>query len=324
MIKKKVIFFEYSKIRVTLYPTLYWRKMKSKERKKVVFTLLGKTLLYIVAVAMTFALIKLAWETYDWLPYVKNIIRGVVIPILLGGLLVFLLRHEVDVIKDEWKPFVMFVIFLTGTLVFVNAGIIVQEVCAKVMKVASITTLSNEEIKRADYLQIESVEPDTSSYNYLFDEAVIPSRRGSGHINFLLYQVCPLKNKKGVFLCTRTKESHSYRTVSKNRLQQWKTDFVNREKGSIKRVAPSAHFFKVIHQSDDFEQYLSIAANCTTPHGAISQEHLILLEIRQPDTIKGWKDNVLYILCSLLVGFSVLAITLKGRGVIFESQSSGC
>ena len=60
--------------------------MKSKERKKVVFTILGKTLLYVMAVAMTFALIVLAWEKYDWLPFVKNIIRGVVIPILLGGL----------------------------------------------------------------------------------------------------------------------------------------------------------------------------------------------------------------------------------------------
>ena len=138
--------------------------MKSKERKIVVSTILGRTLLYILAVAMTFALVILAWEKYDWLPFVKNMIRGLVIPMLLGGLLVFLLRHEFGAIKDEWKPFVQFVIFLTGTLVFVNAGIIVQEACAKVMKVGSITTLSNEEIKRADYLQIESVEPDTSSY----------------------------------------------------------------------------------------------------------------------------------------------------------------
>ena len=109
--------------------------MKPEERKTVVFTILGKTLLNIVAVALTFALIILAWEKYDWLPFVKNIIRGVIIPILLGGLLVFLLRHKVDALKDKWKPFVQFVIFLTGTLVFVNAGIIVQEACAKVMKV---------------------------------------------------------------------------------------------------------------------------------------------------------------------------------------------
>ena len=289
--------------------------MKSKERKIVVTTILGRTLLYIVAVAMTFALFILAWEKYDWLPFVKNMIRGLVIPMLLGGLLVFLLRHEFGAIKDEWKPFVQFVIFLTGTLVFVNAGIIVQEACAKVMKVGSITTLSNEEIKRADYLQIESVEPDTSSCNYLFDDAIIP-RRGLDNINFMLYQVCPLKNKKGVFLCTRTKETHPYRMTSKNKLQQWRTDFVNREKGSIKGVALSAHFFKVIHQSDDhFEQYQAAATTCTTRHGTISPEHQILLKISQPDTIKGWADNVLYIFCSLIVGFSVLSITLMRKGV---------
>ena len=264
---------------------------------------------------MTFALVILAWEKYDWLPFVKNMIRGLVIPMLLGGLLVFLLRHEFGAIKDEWKPFVQFVIFLTGTLVFVNAGIIVQEACAKVMKVGSITTLSNEEIKRADYLQIESVEPDTSSCNYLFDDAIIP-RRGLDNINFMLYQVCPLKNKKGVFLCTRTKETHPYRMTSKNKLQQWRTDFVNREKGSIKGVALSAHFFKVIHQSDDhFEQYQAAATTCTTRHGTISPEHQILLKISQPDTIKGWADNVLYIFCSLIVGFSVLSITLMRKGV---------
>lgn len=289
--------------------------MKSKERKIVVSTILGRTLLYIVAVAMTFAFVILAWEKYDWLPFVKNMIRGLVIPMLLGGLLVFLLRHEFGAIKDKWKPFLQFVVFLTGTLVFVNAGIIVQEACAKVMKVGSITTLSNEEIKRADYLQIESVEPDTSSCNYLFDDAIIP-RRGLDDINFMLYQVCPLKNKKGVFLCTRTKETHPYRMTSNNKLQQWRTDFVNREKGSIKGAALSAHFFKVIHQSDDhFEQYQAAAATCTTRHGTISPEHQILLKISHPDTIKGWVDNVLYIFCSLIVGFSVLSITLMRKGV---------
>lgn len=295
--------------------------MRSEERKTIVLTILGKTLLYIVAVALTFALIILAWEKYDWLPFIKNIIRGVFIPILLGGLTVFLLRHEIGALKDKWKPFVMFVIFLTGTLVFVNAGIIAQEACAKVMKVDRITSLSNEEIKRADFLQIESVEPDTSTCNYFLDDAVIPSRRGPNTIKFLLYQVCPLKNKKGVFLCTRTKETHPYSTIFENRLQQWRTDFVNREKGSIKRVAPSAHFFKVIHQSDHFEPYQNIAATCTTRHGTISPEQLILLEILQPDSIKaikGWENNVLYIFCSLLVGFSVLALTLRGKGVLNE------
>ena len=177
--------------------------------KKDVVAILGKTLLYIVAMAMTFALIVLAWEEYDWLPSVKDIIRGVVVPMLLGGLTVFLLRHEYDVLKDKWKPFVMLIVFLTGTFVLVNAGIIAQKTCAKVMKVDSITTLSNEEIKRANYLQIESVEPDTSSYNYLFDDAVIPHRRGA-HTNFWFYQVCPLKNKKGVFLCTRAIETNDH------------------------------------------------------------------------------------------------------------------
>ena len=289
--------------------------MKSNERRTVVFTILGKTLLYIVAVAMAFALIVWAWEKYDWLPSVKSIIRGVVIPMLLGGLLVFLLRHEVSAIKDKWKPFVMFVVFLTGTLVFVNAGIIAREASVKVMKVGSITPLSNEEIRRADYLQIETVEPDTSSYNGLLDDAVIPGRHGFSHINFTLYQVCPLTNKKGVFLCTRTKETHPYRTSSKTQLQQWRADFVNRENGTIKSVAPSAHFFKVLHPSDHFEPYQAAAANCTTPHGAISPGQLVLLEICQPEPVNCWADNVLYLLCSLLVGFSVLAVTLKRTGV---------
>ncbi len=291
--------------------------MNSEERKTVVFTILGKTLLYIVAVAMAFALIILAWEKYDWLPFVKTIIRGVVIPILLGGLLVFLLRREVGALKDKWKPFIMFVIFLTGTLVLVNAGIIAREACSKVVKADSITTLSNEEIKRADYLQIESVEPDTSLCNYLFDDAVIPGR-GGRMMKLLLYQVCPLKDKKGVFVCTRTKETHHAMWASQSKLEQWKKDFVDREKGSIKKVALSAHFFKVLHPSDDFEPYQTIAANCTTHHGTISPEDFVLLQICQPDTIKGWVDNVLYLFCSLLVGFSVLAITLMGKGVLNE------
>ena len=289
--------------------------MKSKEKKKDALAILGKTLLYIVAVAMAFAFIILAWEKYDWFPSVKNLIRWVFIPMLLGGLTVFLLRHEFDVLKDKWKPFVQFVIFLTGTLVFVNAGIIVQEARAKVIKVDSITTLSNKEIKRADFLQIESVEPDTSSCNYLFDDAIQP-RRGADNIIFRFYQACPLKNRKGVFLCTRTKESHPYRWISEDRLQQWRTDFVNREKGSIKKVALYAHFFKVLHPSDDFESYRFIASTSTTRYGIISPEDFVLLQICQPDTIKGWVDNVLYLFCSLLVGFSVLVITLMHTGVL--------
>ena len=248
--------------------------MDSKERKNVVFTILGKTLLYIVAIAMIFALIILAWEKYDWLPLVKSIIRGVVIPILLGGLLVYLLRHVVSALNDKWKPFVMLVIFLTGTI---------------------------------------------SSYNYHFDDVIIPRRRGSSEIKFRFYQVCPLKNKKGVFLCTRTKEIHPYRMSSKSGLQQWRTDFINREKGSIKSVALSSHFFKVLHPSDHFEPYQAVATTSTTRHGAISPEQLVLLEIRQPDTIKRWEDNVLYIFLSLIVGFSVLFITLMGKGVLNEA-----
>jgi len=37
---------------------------------------------------------------------------------------------------------------------------------------------------------------------------------------------------------------------------------------------------------------------------------MILLEIRQPDSIKRWEDNALYIFLSLLVGFSWNAIML--------------
>ena len=93
---------------------------------------------------MIFAIIILAWEKYDWVPSVKNIIRGVFIPILFNGLTVFLLRHEFDVLKDKWKPFVELVVFLTGTLVIVNAGILAQEASVKAMKVESITELSAE------------------------------------------------------------------------------------------------------------------------------------------------------------------------------------
>ena len=289
--------------------------MKSKEKKKDALAILGKTLLYIVAVAMAFAFIILAWEKYDWFPSVKNIIRWVFIPMLLGGLTVFLLRHEFDVLKGKWKPFVQLVIFLTGTLVFVNAGIIAQRACTKVMKVDNITELPNEEIKRMDYLQVERVEPDTNSCNYLLDDALIPSRRGQ-MMKLLLYQVCPLKDKKGVFVCTRTKETHHARWASQSKLEQWKKDFVDREKGSIKEVALSAHFFKVLHPSDDFESYRFIASTSTTRYGIISPEDLVLLQICLPDTIKGWVDNVLYLFCSLLVGFSVLVITLMHTGVL--------
>lgn len=287
-------------------------KMKTKERKKVVLAILCKSLLYIVAAAMIFVIIILAWEKYDWFPSVKDIIRGVFIPMLLSGLMVFLLRHEFDVLKDKWKPFVELVIFLTGTLVIVNAGILAQEASVKVMKVESITELSDDEIKGLDYLQIVRVEPDTSSCNSLFDDSLIPSTNGST-LKLWLYQVCPLKDKNGVFVCTRTKETYPTRFASQSKKEQWKKDFVEQAKGSIKRVAPSAHFFKILHPSDDFEPYQAI---CTTHYGTIRTEDLVLLEICQPNVIERWEDNVLYIFISLLVGFSVLVITLMRTGVL--------
>lgn len=164
---------------------------------------------------MIFAFIILAWEKYDWFHSVKTIIRGVFIPMLLSGLTVFLLRHEFDVLKDKWKPFVELVVFLTGTLVIVNAGIIAQDASVKMMKVDRITELSGDEIKELDYLQIERMEPDTSSCNSLFDDALIPSTNGST-LKLWLYQVCPLKDKKGVFVCTRAK---SYNTHAQRRAE---------------------------------------------------------------------------------------------------------
>ena len=286
--------------------------MKTKDRKTVVLAILCKSLLYIVAAAMIFAFIILAWKKYDWFPSVKNIIQGVLIPMLLSGLTVFLLLHEFDVLKDKWKPFVELVIFLTGTLVIVNAGIIAQEASVKAMKAERITELSGDEIKKLDYLQIERMEPDTSSCNSLFDDALIPGRNGS-RLELWLYQVCPLKDKKGVFVCTRTKETYPTRFASQSRKEQWKKDFVEQAKGSIKRVATSAHFFKILHPSDDFEPYQAI---CTTRYGTIRTKDLVLLEICQPNVIERWEDNVLYIFLSLLVGLSVLVITLMRTGVL--------
>ena len=193
----------------------------------------------------------------------------------LSGLTLFLLRHEFDVLKDKWKPFVELVVFLTGTFVIVNAGIIAQEASVKVMKVESVTELPVDEIKELDYLQIERVEPDTSSFNYLVDDALIPGRNGS-RLELLLYQVCPLKDKKGMFVCTRTKETYPARFASQSRKEQWKKDFIEQTRDSIKRVAASAHSFKILHRSDDFEPYQAI---CTTRYGTIRTEDLVLLEV---------------------------------------------
>lgn len=103
-------------------------------------------------------------------------------------------------------------------------------------------------------------------------------------------------------------------------IRQWKKDFVEQERGSIKRVAPSAHFFKILHPSDDFEPYQAI---CTTRYGITRTDDLVLLKICQPNTIELWEDNVLYIFLSLLVGFSVLIITLMRTDALnAESRKS--
>lgn len=103
--------------------------------------------------------------------------------------------------------------------------------------------------------------------------------------------------------------------TSQSRKEQWKKDFIEQTRDSIKRVVSSAHCFKILHRSDDFEPYQAI---CTTRYGITRTDDLVLLKICQPNVIQRWEDNVLYIILSLLIGFSVLVITLMHSGALNE------
>ena len=292
-----------------------------------VLSIIGKTVSYILFFAVAWIIIRWFWLSYDWFPLVKSEIPEIGVPIAMSILMLLLLWHEINSANDKWEGLVFFFIMISSMLIFINAEFIAEDATAKVLSIDKLTDLPREEIRNANFVQVEYLEPDTSSYDYTTDYFIQPQSHGAEKLVFSVYQVCPLKGMKGVFVCSETRDDNSLGLINQfdERLQRWMTDFEYRTRGTIRLAAMTAHFFKVIHQNDNIEQYMIASSSYISQYddAASIKDDVILLEISDPDRVDGYWNNVVIILVTLVVLVVIMTLILGLGGVsLYEYNES--
>ena len=276
----------------------------------------GKCILFI---AVAWAVIRWAWLSYDWFPMVKSPIPEIFIPLALTFLTAFIIKHEIEAMNDKYENFAFYIISLSAMLIFINAGFIAEDATTKVVSVGKLTDLSKEEIRNANYLQVEITEPDTSSYNYTTDYYIQGRSRSSiEDLTLCVYQVCPLKEMKGAFVCSESRAFNSLGVTNQidDKMRRWMAMMEASKIGTIQSDAISAHFFKVIRKSDNIEQYMKTVSPYLIQSGvdALAEEDVILLKIDKPDSVDGYWDNVAIALGTLIAIMVLLAFLLRFTG----------
>ena len=292
-----------------------------------VLSIIGKTVSYILFFAVAWIIIRWFWLSYDWFPMVKSEIPEIGVPIAMSILMLLLLWHEINSANDKWEGLVFFFIMISSMLIFINAEFIAEDATAKVLSIDKLTDLPREEIRKANYVQVEYLEPDTSSYDYTTDYFIQPQSHGAEKLVFSVYQVCPLKDMKGVFVCSETKDEYSLGVIDQydEGLRRWKADFEYRTRGTIRQTALTAHFFKVIRHSDNIEQYIIASSSYISQYddAASVKDDVILLEISDPDRVDGYWNNVVIILVTLVVLVVIMTLILGLGGVsLYEYNES--
>ena len=278
-------------------------------------SIIRKMILCIVVLAVLWMIIRWAWLSYDWFPMVKSDIPDFFVPMGLSVLTLLLLWHEINSANDRYEDFLFCVVMLCSLVIFVSAGFIVEDATTKVIGVDRVTDLSKEDIKRANYLQLKNIEPDTTMYGYAVDYYINEQSRGADEFVLCVYQVCPLKDMKGAFVCSETKAEHGLGVINRydERLRKWMAEFEYSTRGTIKLDAMKARFFKLIRQSDNIEQYMKAVSSYRAQCGfdTLDKKDVLLLEISNPDSVDGYWNNVAIVLVSLIVLMVIAVLVFR-------------
>jgi rhomboid protease GluP len=122
------------------------------------------------------------------------------------------------------------------------------------------------------------------------------------------------------FVCSETKGEHNYGFgQSDEKLQRWMSDLEYHMRGTIRYNAMMAHFFKVIHQSDNIEQYMEAASSYLNGVPASAKKDVILLEISN-DKVDGCWNNVVIILVTLAILIVILALLMGLTGGVSRNE----
>lgn len=277
--------------------------------------LLKRTLFVAIIMTVAWGLLRYTWIKLDFLPQIQNTVIDFGIPMALGILGTFLIRHDISSLKDKYEDFAWLVSILMFFLIFINVGRFVQHRTARIISLAELTSANISQTDHADYVEVKHLNVDTSLVGRNFDYSVLSKPRGGSDITFYLYQLCPLRSISGAFVGYCSSQRYTYSMSFEREIDDQRIQFVARYHDHIKQVAPEATFLKVVKPSDHLENYLSIVDENFSYYNGRPITRSRIFEISSRNEISDGGQNLLIILAALAAGLTILAIVAAVGGV---------
>ena len=277
--------------------------------------LLKRTLFVAIIMTVAWGLLRYTWIKLDFLPQIQNTVIDFGIPMALGILGTFLIRHDISSLKDKFEDFAWVVSILMFFLIFMNVGRFVQHRTARVISLTELTSSNISQTDNVDYVEVKHLNVDTSLVGRNFDYSVLSKPRGGSDITFYLYQLCPLRSISGAFVGYCSSQRYTYSLSFERTIGVHQAQFISLYHDRIKQIAPSSTFLKVVKPSDHLENYLSIVDENFSYYNGRPITRRRIFEISSRNEISAGGQNLLIILATLAAGLTILAIVAAVGGV---------
>lgn len=277
--------------------------------------LLKRTLFVAIIMTVAWGLLRYTWIKLDFLPQIQNTVIDFGIPMALGILGTFLIRHDISSLKDKFEDFAWVVSILMFFLIFINVGRFVQHRTARVISLTELTSSNISQTDHADYVEVKHLNVDTSLVGRNFDYSVLSKPRGGSDITFYLYQLCPLRSISGAFVGYCSSQRYTYSLSFERTIGEHQAQFISLYHDRIKQIAPSSTFLKVVKPSDHLENYLSIVDENFSYYNGKPITRSRIFEISSRNEISDGGQNLLIILAAFAAGLTILAIVAAVGGV---------
>ena len=277
--------------------------------------LLKRTLFVAIIMTVVWGLLRYTWIKLDLLPQIQNTVIDFGIPMALGILGTFLIRHDISSLKDKFEDFAWVVSILMFFLIFMNVGRFVQHRTARVISLTELTSSNISQTDNVDYVEVKHLNVDTSLVGRNFDYSVLSKPRGGSDITFYLYQLCPLRSISGAFVGYCSSQRYTYSLSFERTIGEHQAQFISLYHDRIKQIAPSSTFLKVVKPSDHLENYLSIVDENFSYYNGRPITRSRIFEISSRNEISDGGQNLLIILAAFAAGLTILAIVAAVGGV---------
>lgn len=277
--------------------------------------LLKRTLFVAIIMTVAWGLLRYTWIKLDFLPQIQNTVIDFGIPMALGILGTFLIRHDISSLKDKYENFAWLVSILMFFLIFINVGRFVQHRTARVISLTELTSSNISQTDNVDYVEVKHLNVDTSLVGRNFDYSVLSKPRGGSDITFYLYQLCPLRSISGAFVGYCSSQRYTYSLSFERTIGVHQAQFISLYHDRIKQIAPSSTFLKVVKPSDHLENYLSIVDENFSYYNGKPITRSRIFEISSRNEISDGGQNLLIILAAFAAGLTILAIVAAVGGV---------